>query len=43
MVKAGKNNGDLVSISSGLTGNEQILTGPYESIYDGSPVKLTKE
>ena len=34
---------DSVSISSGLKGNEQILTGPYESVYDGSPVQLTKE
>lgn len=43
MVKAGKQNGDSVSISSGLKGNEQILTGPFESVYDGSPVRLTKE
>ena len=43
MVKAGKKNGNSVSISSGLTGNEQILTGPYESVYDGSPVRLTNE
>ena len=43
MVKAGKVKGDSVSISSGLKGNEQILTGPYESVYDGSPVRLTKE
>lgn len=43
MVKAGKKNANSVSISSGLTGNEQILTGPYASVYDGSPVRLTKE
>lgn len=43
MVKAGKQIGDSVSISSGLKGNEQILTGPFESVYDGSPVRLTKE
>ena len=43
MVKAGKQNGDSVSISSGLKGNEQILTGSFESVYDGSPVRLTKE
>jgi len=43
MVKAGKSTGNSVSISSGLKGNEQILTGPFESVYDGSPVRLTKE
>ena len=43
MVKAGKQNGDSVSISSGLKGNERILTGPFDSVYDGSQVLLTKE
>lgn len=43
MVKAGKESGDSVSISSGLVGGEQILTGPYENLFDGSPVQLTKE
>lgn len=43
MVKAGKQNADSVSISSGLKGNELILTGPFESVYDGSPVRLTNE
>lgn len=43
MVKAGKQNGSLITISSGLIGNEQILTGPFESLYDGSPVRLMND
>ena len=40
MVKAGKESGEWLSISSGLIGNEKILSGPYESIFDGSPVSV---
>lgn len=43
MVKAGKQNGSSITISSGLTGKEQILTGPFESVYDGSPVRLMND
>ena len=42
MVKAGKKSGKKINISSGLTGDEQILTGPYDSVFDGSPVRLKK-
>jgi LAS superfamily LD-carboxypeptidase LdcB len=42
MVKAGKKAGDKITVSSGLTGKELILTGPYDSIYDGSPVRVKK-
>jgi hypothetical protein len=38
MVKAGKKKGQSIAINSGLTGKEQILNGPYESVFDGSPV-----
>jgi len=38
MVKAGKKKGQRIAINSGLTGKEQILNGPYESVFDGSPV-----
>ncbi len=38
MVKAGKKKGQSITINSGLTGKEQILDGPYESVFDGSPV-----
>jgi len=40
MVKAGKKSSNKIIISSGLTGKEQILTGPYESVFDGSPVRI---
>lgn len=43
MVKTGKKKGDSISITSGLKGQEQILTGPYDSVVDGSPVQLRKE
>ena len=42
MVKAGKIKGDSVTISSGLTGNEEILNGPYDSVFDGSPVHVVE-
>lgn len=42
MVKAGKKAGNKITVSSGLTGNEMILTGPYDSVYDGSPVHVKK-
>jgi hypothetical protein len=38
MVKAGKRKGQSITINSGLTGKEQILNGPYDSVFDGSPV-----
>ena len=40
MVKAGKKAGNKITVSSGLTGKELILTGPYDSVYDGSPVRV---
>jgi hypothetical protein len=40
MVKLGKKSGERITISSGLTGKEQILTGPYDSVFDGSPVRV---
>ncbi|MEA1889792.1 MAG: hypothetical protein U9N50_08450 [Pseudomonadota bacterium] len=40
MVKAGKKRGKEIIISSGLTGMEQILSGPYDSVFDGSPVRV---
>ena len=40
MVKLGKKSGERIMISSGLTGKEQILTGPYDSVFDGSPVRV---
>ena len=42
MVKAGKKSGKKIIISSGLTGGEQILTGPFDSVFDGSPVNVKK-
>ena len=42
MVKAGKKSGKWVTISSGLTGMEKILMGPYDSIFDGSPISVKK-
>jgi len=42
MVKAGKKSGKKIIISSGLTGEEQILTGPFDSVLDGSPVNVKK-
>ncbi len=42
MVKAGKRQGESITISSGLTGKEQILDGPYDSIFDGSPVHVVE-
>lgn len=42
MVKAGKSLGQSVEIISGLSGNEKILNGPYDSLFDGSPVRETK-
>jgi len=41
MVKAGKSIGRSVEIISGLSGNEKILSGPYDSLFDGSPVRET--
>ena len=40
MVKTGKSSAGWVMISSGLTGHESILNGPYDAVYDGSPVQL---
>jgi hypothetical protein len=40
MVKAGKRDGEWVTISSGLMGKESILSGPYDSVFDGSPVSV---
>ena len=42
MVKTGKSSGEWIIITSGLTGEEKILTGPFESMFDGSPVRLIK-
>jgi len=42
MVKAGKKSSNKIIISSGLMGKEQILTGPYDSVFDGSPVRVKK-
>lgn len=38
MVKAGKKNGAWIEISSGLGGDEVLLAGPFDRVYDGSPV-----
>ena len=40
MVKAGKKAGNKITVSSGLTGEELILSGPFDSVYDGSPVRV---
>jgi len=42
MVKAGKKKGQCITINSGLTGKEQILDGPYDSVFDGSPVNVVE-
>ena len=42
MVKAGKRKGESITISGGLTGKEQILNGPYDSVFDGSPVHVVE-
>jgi hypothetical protein len=40
MLKTGKSNADWIMISSGLTGQESILRGPFDAVFDGSPVQL---
>jgi hypothetical protein len=39
MIKTGKKQGKHVEVSSGLVGNERIIMGPYDDIYDGSPFR----
>ena len=39
MIKTGKSSADWIMITSGLTGRESILSGPFESVFDGSPVQ----
>lgn len=39
MVKTGKQSGNLIAVSSGLAGTETLVSGPYDGIYDGSPVR----
>ena len=38
MVKAGKQSADMIEINSGLDGDEVLFTGPFDNVYDGSPV-----
>lgn len=39
MIKTGKQQGTRIEVSSGLSGNELIIMGPYDDIYDGSPFR----
>ena len=39
MIKTGKQQGTRIEVSSGLVGNERIIMGPYDDIYDGSPFR----
>lgn len=39
MIKTGKQQGTRIEVSSGLAGNERIIMGPYDDIYDGSPFR----
>ncbi len=43
MIKTGKQSGKLIAVSSGLTGTETLVSGPYDGIYDGSPVRPIDE
>ncbi len=40
MLKAGKIYGQSIEIISGLSGDEKILTAPFGSLFDGSPVRI---
>lgn len=40
MVKTGKSSADWTMITSGLNGKELVLNGPFDAVYDGSPVQL---
>lgn len=40
MVKTGKSSAEWITITSGLSGRESILNGPFDAVYDGSPVQL---
>ncbi len=42
MVKTGKTAGQSIEISSGLSGKEKIITGPFETVFDGSPIREIK-
>ena len=39
MVKTGKSSADWIMITSGLSGVEKVLHGPFDAVYDGSPVQ----
>ena len=43
MVRAGKTEGKWVEITSGLKGDEKVLEGSLESVFDGSPVTVNDE
>jgi hypothetical protein len=43
MIKTGKQSGKLIAVSSGLAGTETLVSGPYDGIYDGSPVRPIDE
>lgn len=39
MIKTGKRQGKMIAVSSGLLGHETLVMGPYDDVYDGSPVR----
>ncbi len=43
MLKTGKTNQQMIAVTSGLTGDEKILAGPYKSVFDGSPVQPVEQ
>ena len=43
MARTGAGKDKLIEITSGLKGNEKLLSGPFESIVDGSPVRVVNE
>jgi hypothetical protein len=40
MAKSGKSDGSWIEITSGLTGEEDVLLGPLDTVVDGSPVRV---
>ena len=40
MARAGKTDGQWIEITSGLSGDEDVLLGPLDTIVDGSPVRV---
>ena len=39
MIKTGKRHAQMIAVSSGLLGNETLVMGPYDNVYDGSLVR----